>query len=142
MRKIWTGGKIMNNKRFAATLAEIALGGTLLACGTAGIVDEFWSGMGVGLLAVGILRLVKHIRYRTNDSYRENVDMRYKDERNKFIGGRAWAWAGYLFLLIVGCSVIVFKIIGQELLMMAASYSVCLLAVLYWLCYLVLNKKY
>ena len=31
---------------------------------------------------------------------------------------------------------------GQELLMMAAFYAVCLLLVLFWVSYLVLKKKY
>jgi hypothetical protein len=31
---------------------------------------------------------------------------------------------------------------GQELLSMAASFAICILLVLYWVSYVVLNRKY
>ena len=65
-----------------------------------------------------------------------------QDERNKFLSTKAWAWAGYLFIIITALSVIVLRVLGQELLSTAASGAVCLLMVLYWICYMVLKKKY
>ena len=106
------------------------------------VVDEFWSGMGVSLGVIGVLRLIGQIRYRTNSEYKEQTDTKNSDERNRFLRNKAWAWAGYLFVLICGVSVIVLKIMGRDDLMLMASYSVCLLIVLYWLSYLVLSKKY
>jgi len=38
--------------------------------------------------------------------------------------------------------VIVFKLIGQELLSTAAAMAVCLMLVLYWGAYMVLKRKY
>ena len=64
------------------------------------------------------------------------------DERNHFIRGKAWSWAGYLFILITGFSVIGFKLANHDLLSQAASWAVCLMLILYWGAYLVLEKKY
>ena len=106
------------------------------------VVDEFWSGMGVSLGVIGVLRLIGQIRYRTNSEYKEQTDTKNSDERNRFLRNKAWAWAGYLFVLICAVSMLILKFMGQELLMMAACAAECLLLVLYWLSYLVLSKKY
>ena len=107
-----------------------------------GIVDEFWNGMGVGLIVISILRLIQVLRYRKNEVYREKMEIETQDERNRFIRNKAWAWTGYMFVLIAAICTIVFRIIGQELLSFAASYAVCLMLILYWVSYLVLRKKY
>ena len=68
------------NKRIVASIVWIVLGLVLTGCGIAGIVDSYWSGMGGGLLAVGILQMIRHIRYRTNETYRETVNTAVQDE--------------------------------------------------------------
>jgi len=118
------------------------LGFALLALSFAGKVDEFWNGMGFALALVGVLQLLRGYRFQKNAAYREAVEIAETDERNHFIRTKAWAWAGYLFILIAGVSVIAFRIAGQDLLSYAASMAVCLLLVLYWIAYYVLRRKY
>ena len=120
----------------------LAAGLTLAGLGTAEIVDEFWSGMGSALLVIGIIRLLRFYRLKKNDSYREKMETAVTDERNQFIRMKAWSWAGYLFILCSAVSVIVFKLLGNDLLSRFASYAVCLMLVLYWISYFVLKKKY
>ena len=134
----------MNNRkiRTALSLLWIALGCGLLAAGSAGLLDEYWSGMGGALLAVGCLQLIRHLRYRTDTDYRERVDVAEGDERNRYIAGKAWAWAGYWFVLIAAASTIVLKIAGREDLVPVAGGSVGLIVFLYWVSYLCLQKKY
>ena len=131
-----------SNKRIILFTFYILLGAVLFGCGATGLLDDFWSGMGGGLIAVGILQLIRHVRYRTNDDYREKFDTERQDERNKFISNKAWAWAGYLFVMIAGVSIFVFKFSGREELMMMAAWSVCLIIILYWISYLFLRRKY
>ena len=131
-----------NTRRIILHFAWLILGITLIVLGVLGIVDSFWSGMGVGLLAVGVLRLVQQIRLCKDDAYREKVETEVTDERNRFLRGRAWAWAGYLFILISAVAVIVLRVMGQVLLSTFASYALCLMLVLYWVAYLILQKKY
>ena len=120
----------------------IIVGVTLLTLGITGVVDQFWQGMGGGLLIIGTLRLIQSLRYSKDENYRESYNTELNDERNRFIRTKAWAWAGYLFVIIVGVSVVIFKIAGQDLLAHAACIAVCLLMVLYWIAYHVLKRKY
>lgn len=132
----------MNNKRFIASILEIVIGSILMACSMFGIVDEYWSGMGVALLVVGVVFLLRQFKYKTNEEYREKYDVERSDERNRYLSGKAWAWAGYLFVMIAAVGSVMLKLAGREELMLMASGSVCLIMVLYWISYLVLKKKY
>ena len=130
------------NYRFYLSFVWTVLGIALCVCNAAGLVEDFWFSMGFALAIVGVLQGLRNIRYRTSEEYREKVDTESRDERNRFLAGKAWAWAGYLFVLACGCAVIVCRIIGQPQLSLAASYAVCLLMILYWGSFLVLRKKY
>ena len=121
-----------NNRKILSYGTYILLGVILWILGMAEIVDEFWSGMGSALVLVGILRLVRMYRFKNDEAYREKMEIETTDERNKFIRNKAWAWAGYLFILISACSVIILKVMGQEVLSMAASGALCLMLVLYY----------
>lgn len=130
------------DKRIIANIIFILLGVALLGLGIAEIVDAFWSGMGSALIAVGVIRMVHFVRFRKDEAYREQFQIDTTDERHRFIQNKAWAWAGYLFVLAAAVCSIVFKLLGQDLLSIAAGFSVCFMMVVYWLCYMFLNKKY
>ena len=130
------------NRRMYLSLFWVLAGAALFLCSAMGWIDSYWSGMGGGLLAVGIIQVVRHIRYRKNEEYREKVDVANNDERNRYLTGKAWAWAGYLFVLISGVATIALKVMGLDQWSMAASCALCLLLLLYWISYLVLKRKY
>ena len=131
-----------NGRRIVAYIIYMVLGVSLIVLGTLEGVDSFWSGMGGALIAMGVVRMIQILRYSNNESYREKREIGENDERHHFIRNKAWAWSGYLFVFIAAISTIVFKLLGQELLSMAAGFAVCILVLLYWICYLVLKKKY
>ena len=120
----------------------IVLGVAFLVLGILEVIDAFWSGMGGALIAVGVIRIVQFYRFRKDETYREKVEIEMKDERNQYLRIKAWAWAGYLFILIAAVSTIIFKLLGQDLLSMAAGFAICFIMLLYWVSYLVLRKKY
>ena len=132
----------MKKERLIASIVEIIVGAALLICSIFGLVDEFWSGMGTSLVVIGVIFLIRNIKYKTNEEYREKIDIESNDERNKYISLKAWAWAGYLFVMLGAVGAIVFKLMGKEELMMMASFSVCLIMVFYWISYIFLKKKY
>ena len=131
----------MDKKNIYPILLLVA-GLTLAGLGIAEIVDEFWSGMGSALAIVGGARLLRFYRLKKNENYREKMETAATDERNQFIRMKAWSWAGYLFIICTAVSVIVFKLLGNDLLSQASSWGVCLMLVLYWVSYFVLKKKY
>ena len=132
----------MNTKRFIASIVEIILGFALWICGAIGLIDSFWGGMGGGLIGVGIVFLVRSIRYKRDPEYKEEYDIEMNDERNKFIRLKAWSWAGYLYMMIAAVGSIAFKLMGREDLMFFCSGSVCLVLVLYCISYVVVKNKY
>lgn len=105
-------------------------------------LDDFWSGFGVGLAAVGVAQLIRQIRYRTNDDYREKFDTEVDDERNKFLSTKAWAWTGYAFIICCAVATIAFKIAGYDSYSYIASMAICLMVVIYWVSYMILKRKY
>ena len=132
----------MRDKRYLIACVYIIAGFVLFILGGAEILDEYWSGMGSALLVIGILRLIRHYRINKNEAYREKIEIEEKDERNHFIRNKAWAWAGYLYVMSMAVASIILKIVGQENLMMFASGSVCLMLIFFWISYLILRRKY
>ena len=132
----------MSKKRLAYFAAEILAGIVLLGLGIAGIVDEFWNGMGGALIAVGAMNLIRTIRYQKNAEYRENVNTERNDERNRFLHMKAWQLTAGWFVVIAAIGTFIFKFMGREDLMMLCSGGVCLMITLYWVCFLYLRKKY
>ena len=130
------------NVKFYTSIIWLILGSILVGLSFAGKVDEFWNGMGFSLLIIGVIQLIRRYRFDKNEAYREKMEIEVSDERNKFIRNRAWAWAGYLFIMIMAVVCIVLRIIGQEILSMAASGAVSLMLVLFWVCYFFLKRKY
>ena len=130
------------NKRMIASIIEIVIGLVLLISNFGGSTDEYWSGMGTALIIIGVIQLARQIKYKTNITYREAVDVEVNDERNKFIGMKAWSWAGYLFVIVAAVSSVILKILGYEEFVPIASGSVCLIVILYWISFLYLRRKY
>ena len=125
---------------FGAIWLLLGLVLTILCC--LETLDDFWSGMGSALLVIGALRLLRGYRLSKNETYREKIEVAETDERFRFIRNKAWAWAGYLFIIICSLSVIIFKLLRQDLLSVAFGGAVCLMIVLFWGCFFILNKKY
>ena len=132
----------MNNKRFIASIVEIILGFALWICSAIGLIDSYWGGMGGGLMGVGIVFLIRSIRYKRDPEYKEEYDVEMNDERNKYIRLKAWSWAGYMYMMIAAVGSIAFKLLGREDLMFFCSGSVCLVLVLYCISYVVVKNKY
>ena len=130
------------DRKVVISMIWLVIGIPLMILGLMEVVDEFWNGMGFSLAIIGTLQLLRNHRFQKNELYREKVEIAENDERNHFIRGKAWAWSGYLFIIISGVLSIVFKVIGQDLLCLAACYAVCLIMVLYWISYMVLKRKY
>ena len=131
-----------NNKRIFASIVWIVIGIVLSICSFFDLVDPYWSGMGTALLVVGVLQLIRFIRYKQDPAYKESIDTKTQDERNRFISMKAWSWAGYLLVIISAIASIALRALGYDDYSMIASLCVCLILVLYWVSYWILRKKY
>ncbi len=132
-----------NNRKLAMSIFWVILGVTLIILSVAEVLDSaLYSGMGGGLTVVGILQIVRNVKYRKDPEYREKVDTVERDERCRFLRMKSWAWTGYIVILIEGIGVVAATILGKETVQHVLSYSVCLMMVVYWVVYMVLNRKY
>lgn len=111
----------------------LALGALLVLGHLTLRLDDYWMGMGAALIGVGTAQTVRHIRCARDSAHQECRSIEAGDERNKFISSKAWAWAGYLYVLIAAIGSIVCKLLGQDKLMQFCAVSVCMLMALYWL---------
>jgi len=135
--------KYNNKLKLRTSIVEILLGAAFCIGVFSGLIkDDYWTSFGIVIAAVGIANLIRCFHYENNEDYREKIDIAATDERNRYLSTKAWAWAGYWYVLGGAISTIVFKLMGREDLMTFASFSVCILMVLYWLNYLYLKKKY
>ena len=105
-------------------------------------VDSFWVGMGSSLLVIGTVNLIRMYRIHKNEAYKERVEIELNDERNRYIRSKAWAWAGYLFVMIAAVGSIVLRILKMNTLSIACGLAVLLMIVLFWISYYMLGKKY
>lgn len=129
-------------KKIYLSIFWMVLGGALIGCELAGLLSEVWSGMGAGILGAGAVQVYRQMKYRNNEAYREKVDIAMQDERNRFIRGKAWAWAGYLFVIIAAVGSIALRVVGKGELADMAACGMALLVFLYWGSYMVLSRKY
>ena len=132
----------MINRRLALGIVYIIVGVLLSVLSFVSIVDEWWQSFGVAIFIVGIVDIIRYIKYRHNVEYKEKVDLSSSDERNRFLSMKAWSWAGYMFVIISGIGVIGFQIAGLTVWSIACSYCVCLIMILYWISYTILKRKY
>ena len=132
----------MKFKNYLVAIIYVFIGIILFGLSLVQILDQFWSGMGSALFTIGVIRLIRTHRFMKDEKFREKIEIEESDERNHFIRNKAWAWAGYLFVMIMAVASIVLKIAGQDILSIAASGAVCLVLVLFWGSYLILKRKY
>ena len=132
-----------DNKRLALSVFWVILGAVLLYLTFTGKLDNsVYSGMGGALIAVGVIQIIKNLKYRNNADYREKVDTAAQDERNTFIRMKSWSWTGYIVVLVQGVGVIIAMVLGKESIQIMLSYSVCLILIVYWIAYMVISRKY
>lgn len=132
-----------NNKRLALSIFWAVVGLVLTVLSVTEVLDSsIYSGMGGGLMAVGVLQAIRNVKYRKDADYREKIDVEANDERNRFLRMKSWSWAGYIAILVESVGVIVAIILGEETVRLILSLSVCLILVAYWVSYLILSRKY
>ena len=128
--------------KFSFNIVYVIVGCILIGFAVLEKLDSFWSGMGSALLVVGLINLLKIHRLNKNEEYREKLEIEMSDERLQFIRNKAWAWSGYLFVLISAVACIVFKVMNLDQLSLYASFSVCLVLVLFWVSHAIIKRKY
>ena len=129
-------------QRLYIAIIYIALGVMMIA-GTFAIKtdNDFISTFGFAIIIMGIVRIRNYrIITKDEDTIRKQQIIE-TDERNISIVHKAKSVAFAVYTFILGAAVIVLSFIGMHEVAKWVAYSVCLLVVIYWICYFIYQKK-
>ena len=107
-----------------------------------GSENYFLFHFGVALLTMGCLRLHRNRKITASEETMRKQELSEKDERIRMITERARSWAFSLSVTGSGILVIVLNILGYQEQALPFAWYVCGMVILYWICWLILNKKY
>ena len=57
--------------------------------------------VGSAFVLIGIIQLVRNIRYKTNNEYKKKIDIQNSDERNIYIANKAWSLTGKITIILL-----------------------------------------
>lgn len=132
-----------NKKKLAVSVMWVIIGAALFVLELTGVISNpVFSGMGGALATVGVVQIIRNVRYHSNKEYKEKIDVAYTDERNGYIRMKAWSWAGYLFILCSAVASLVLFILKQTVYGQIVSYCMCAVLAFYVIVYMILQRKY
>ena len=132
-----------DNRKLALSIFWLVLGLVLVILSVMGVIDDsVYSGMGAALMVVGGLQIWRNLKYRRDPEFREKIDIQAGDERITSLRLRSWAWTGYATVMAAAVGSLIAMWAGQPVVQQTLLYVVCFVLVVYWVSYLILNKKY
>ncbi len=128
--------------RLYVTIIYIALGIIMIASTfVTKTNNSFISSFGLALTVLGIVRIKKHFLITKNEETIRKQQITETDERNVSIMHKARSSAFSLYTLISGIIVIILSFFNIHNVAKYIAYSVLLLVSLYWICYIIYQKK-
>ena len=96
-----------------------------------------------GFAAIGILRIIQSSKLLLNPEKAQDYEAMQKDERTKFIANKARAMAFYISIL-AQCitSIIAYFVFDSLLACQLLCYITCFQCLLYYVFWIIFNKKY
>ena len=102
-----------------------------LNSGNAEYSSGYYTGLGFGVIAAGIITIIKNVLLLKNPEKLQEREIYEADERNKMIGLKVWSYAGYaMFILLYVAQMIagIFNvIIMNTLLVVLGVFALCIL---------------
>lgn len=129
--------------RLIVAISYIVLGLILVAIDVIGHTDNyFYLSFGITLAVMGLLRIFQHRKITADEKSIRQQELTESDERTRMIAERARSWTFSLSVTIAGIAVIVLSLLGYHEEALPLSWFVCGMAVIYWICYIIISKKY
>lgn len=129
--------------RLYIALSYIVLGIVLIAANALNhFENDFFLSFGIALLVMGIIRLIRHRKVTKDESTIRRQEVAETDERTLMMAEKARSWAFTYSILIAGIAVIVLSLLGKHDTAQPFAWFVCGQVALYWICWMILRKKY
>ena len=128
--------------RRVTAIVFIVLGILLIAVAAITKTDNYFiSSYGLAIAVIGVARLRQLSRITKNEESEKKREIAETDERNILIAQKAKSMAFFLYVLISGVAVIILSFLRMNEIAAWIAYPVCLLIVLYWISYVIYQKK-
>ena len=129
--------------RLYIALSYIAIGIALIAADALNhFENDFFLSFGIALLVMGIIRLIRHRKITTDEASMRKQEVAETDERFLMMNEKARSWAFSYSIMIAGIAVIVLSLLGMHDAAQPFAWYVCGQIGLYWICWLIIRKKY
>ena len=129
--------------RLYIALSYIVLGIVLIAADALNhFENDFFLSFGIALLVMGIIRLIRHRKVTKDESTIRRQEVAETDERTLMMSEKARSWAFTSSILIAGIAVIGLSLLGKHETAQPFAWFVCGQVALYWICWMILRKKY
>ena len=130
-------------QRLYIAVSYIVIGLVLIAADALNhFENQFFFSFGMALIVMGILRLIRHRKITKDEAAIRRQEVSETDERTLMMAEKARSWAFSYSILIAGIAVIVLSLLGKHDDAQPFAWFVCAEVVLYWICWLILRKKY
>lgn len=131
------------NKRLGYAIGYIIIGVVLILLQFIGSVgNEISSSFGAAFLVCGAVRVIQYIRLISNKDKMEQREIAEKDERNIMLWEKARSWAFGIYVMLAGTAILVMYMLNMEFVGQIIAYTLCALVFIYWICYMIISRKY
>ena len=129
--------------RLIVAVSYILLGLVLVAVDLMGQTDNyFYTSFGFALIIMGLLRIFRHRKITADERSIRQQELTESDERTRMIAERARSWTFSLTVTLSGAIVLVLSLLGYHDESLPFAWLVCGMVTVYWICYLIIRKKY
>ena len=129
--------------RLIVAVSYILLGLVLVAVDLMGQTDNyFYASFGFALIIMGLLRIFQHRKITVDERSIRQQELTESDERTRMIAERARSWTFSLTVTLSGAIVLVLNLLGYHDESLPFAWLVCGMVTVYWICYLIIRKKY
>lgn len=105
------------------------------------IENEYLETFGILLVVMGILRIIQYKKITKNDETIKSREIAETDERNISIMYKAKSAAFSIYAIIACLSVVVFEVMEKPGYAKVSAISVYALIAIYWVSYVIYNKR-
>ena len=129
-------------QRLYIAVIYIALGVMMIA-GTFMVKtdNDFISSFGFAIIVMGIVRIRNYFMITKNEDTIMKQEIIETDERNIAIQNKAKSATFSIYTLLLATAVIILSLFNMHEIAKWLAYAVLLLVAIYWVCYLVYQKK-
>ena len=128
--------------RLCYAIGYMVVGVALILLQLTGSVDNEMSSCFGAAFTVCVVRVIQYIRLINNKDRMEQREIAEKDERNIMLWEKARSITFGIYVMLAGTAIMVLYAIHMEFVGQIIAYALCTLVVIYWICYIMVKRKY